>query len=235
MNPPAHTDTKGLIRKLVFRSLFGQMALLFLLFVPAGTFHFWQAWAFLGLNLVLMLTSCIYFYFHDRQLLARRMLTKEKFWTQKGIMLALKIVGTLGYGAAGLDQHMGWTATRFGVIPVWLNIVALAGVAGGYILFVFVLKANRYAASVIQTESEQTVISQGPYRYVRHPMYLASTIMTLAVPVALGSLLALPCFLSVILLLVLRLLHEEKTLKRDLPGYADYCQRTRYRLIPSVW
>jgi protein-S-isoprenylcysteine O-methyltransferase Ste14 len=97
------------------------------------------------------------------------------------------------------------------------------------------MKTNSFAASTIQVEAEQTVIHNGPYAFVRHPMYLGMTLMMLATPLALESYVALPVFALQVPILVYRLVHEEKTLCRDLPGYAEYCNRTRRRLVPGVW
>ena len=97
------------------------------------------------------------------------------------------------------------------------------------------MKANPFAASVIQVEARQTIADTGPYRLIRHPMYAGTIVLWFALPLALGSLVALPAFVLLIPLFILRLLNEEKILRRDLPGYAEFCQRTRYRLIPFVW
>ena len=106
---------------------------------------------------------------------------------------------------------------------------------GCWLLIIWVITVNRFAAGVIQIEAGQPVVSTGPYRRVRHPMYSVMSVMFLFIPLALGSYFALPAFVFLIPLLVLRLLNEEKVLGRELPGYAEYCQRTRYRLIPFVW
>jgi len=108
-------------------------------------------------------------------------------------------------------------------------------VLGFWLLIIWVISVNRFAASVIRVEFEQVVISTGPYRVVRHPMYAAVIVLFLFVPLVLGSYVAVAAFAFLIPLLVLRLLNEEKVLRRKLPGYAEYCLRTRFRLIPFVW
>jgi protein-S-isoprenylcysteine O-methyltransferase Ste14 len=108
-------------------------------------------------------------------------------------------------------------------------------VVAGYWLVFWTMKVNSFASSIIQVEAQQTVIDRGPYAWVRHPMYLGMALSALALPLALGSYIALPLFALLPLLLGYRLVHEERTLCRDLAGYAEYCQRARYRLLPWVW
>jgi len=120
-------------------------------------------------------------------------------------------------------------------VPWWLTAQALLLYAGSYFLLILVFNANRFAASIIQVEAGQTVADRGPYRYVRHPMYSVSLLIWLWLPLTLGSFLALLLIALVAPLLVFRLLNEEKILRRDLPGYIEYCQRTPCRLVPWVW
>lgn len=229
-NPP----TKNLLRRLIVQSSIGQLALLPLLFVP-GTLHYWQGWAFVAENAVISIIFCTYLYRLDRELLARRLLRKEKIGAQKIIMFLTRQIAVAFYVLCGLDNRLGWSRDYLAPVPWWLTMLALLGYAGCYFLFIQVLKANRFAASVIQIEAGQVVADTGPYRLVRHPFYSVSLLLWLCTPPALGSFIALPVNLLILPVVVWRLLNEEKILRRDLPGYADYCQRTRYRLIPSVW
>jgi protein-S-isoprenylcysteine O-methyltransferase Ste14 len=123
----------------------------------------------------------------------------------------------------------------FGQVPWWVSVAALAVIMGSDLWFVAVLKANSFATSVIQVETGQTLAAKGPYQMVRHPMYLGMIVRWLVTPLALGSLVAVPVFCALIPLFSWRLLNEENFLKRELPGYLDYCQRTPWRLIPFVW
>jgi protein-S-isoprenylcysteine O-methyltransferase Ste14 len=220
---------------LVRRSFFGLLLLAALVLSAAGTLKFWQGWAFLAVTFAAPLGFGLYFYRHDPLLLARRMLTREKVGTQKFIMLLWKLLSVPAYLLAGFDHRFGWSRQFLVPVPGWLTVLALLLLAAGYLLFYRVMKANRFAASIIQVESGQTITDTGPYRLVRHPMYAGFGILWLAAPVALGSFVALPVFALALPLLVLRLLNEEKFLRRELPGYAEYCQRTRWRLIPFVW
>lgn len=206
-----------------------------LLFISAGSLKFWQAWAFLALELTLGVGSGIYFFKLDPKLLERRLLTREKVGAQKIIVLFVRAVLVVALCLSGLDWRCGWSRAFLGPVPLWLTVVSLAAVLGCWLLMIWVISVNRFAASVIQIEAGQAVVSTGPYRMVRHPMYSVAIVMFLFIPLALGSYFALPAFAVLIPLLVLRLLNEEKVLGRELPGYAEYCLHTHFRLIPFVW
>lgn len=118
---------------------------------------------------------------------------------------------------------------------MWLRIVSLAMVLAGTLLTYWVMDVNRYAARTVQIEAGQRVVSTGPYRWVRHPMYSGIVVMMLFAPLALGSYIALPFFALTIPVMVVRLLNEEKMLREQLTGYVEYCGRTVYRLVPYVW
>ena len=135
----------------------------------------------------------------------------------------------------GLDYRFGWSRTSLGAVPLWLTLLAQALLLGGLFFVVWVMKVNSFASRTIQVEAGQRVISTGPYRMVRHPMYLGSVVLWLSTPLALGSYFAWPAFALLIPFYVFRLLNEEKVLRQELPGYPEYCLRTRYRLVPFVW
>ena len=226
--------TKNLLTRLIGLGVVGQIILAVCLFVP-GTIHFWQAWAFMAVTLVLTILFCAYYYRRDPEFLARRLLRKEKIRAQKWVMLIVKIVSVIFYALCGLDHRFGWSQTCIAPVPWWLTWLALLLYAGSYLLLIPVCNANRFAATIIQTEAGQTVADQGPYRRVRHPMYSVSLLVWLWIPLTLGSFVMLPAVALIAPILVLRLLNEEKMLRHELPGYAEYCQRTPWRLIPLVW
>jgi protein-S-isoprenylcysteine O-methyltransferase Ste14 len=228
-------DGASLKVKLVRRMLLTTLLLPALLFWPAGTLQYWQGWAFLVLSLGFPIGTTIYFYQRDPELLARRMLTRENVSAQKIIMRLLRVLYLYALIFAGLDYRSGWTRTHTGPVPWWLTLLALAFILAGNFWFIAVLKANRFASSIIQVETGQSIAATGPYRFVRHPMYSGVILTWLATPLALGSLVTLPLFTLVIPIIIWRLLDEEKLLRRELPGYAEYCQRTPCRLIPHVW
>jgi protein-S-isoprenylcysteine O-methyltransferase Ste14 len=206
-----------------------------LLFVPAWSLRFWQAWVFLLSTTGFSVFFLLHLLRHDPQLLARRMQTKERDPRQKWLLRVFSFVLYSGFVLGGFDFRLGWSRAWLGPVPLAVEIAGQAGVVAGYWLVFWVMKTNSFAASVIQVEAGQTVIETGPYAVVRHPMYTGMAVIMLATPLALGSYLALPAFASIVPTLMYRLIHEEKTLCRDLRGYAEYCDRTRFRLIPRVW
>ena len=220
------------------------------LFLPAGTLHFWEAWVYLGIFFLGSVISGVYFYSNDRALVERRLRLGEKDRQQR-MIVALAMLATLaGLVIPALDHRFGWSSGGEssggsgggahgldGVLklPVWLIILGQALVVVGYLIALWVLKTNTYAASTIQVEAGQKVISTGPYRIVRHPMYTGGALLFVFTPLALGSYWVLPEFLLIIPLVTWRLLEEEKVLCAQLPGYSEYRRQTRFRLIPGVW
>lgn len=198
------------------------------LFLPAGSFRYWEAWILWSGFSVLTIFITIYFLMKSPELLARRMKYKENETTRKPP--AILNLCFLCYIIPGLDFRFHWSA-----VPVWIIIASNIAVFLGYLFIIFVFKENRYASTVIQVEKEQQVITTGPYAIVRHPMYLGLIIMMLFTPLALGSYWAILPALLCVPLNVLRIFSEEEMLLRDLPGYPDYCSKTRYRLIPLIW
>lgn len=225
----------NLVWKLAWQFIFGLIAYGLLFFLSAGTLRYWEAWAYLAVMFIPGLYFCIYFYRRDPELIRRRLQKKEKVKAQKWIMKAAYTMFFLGYLVPGLDHRFGWTTGWIGPMPLWAEILSLCVVLAAYLMVVWVMDVNRYASRTIQVEEGQTVISTGPYGWVRHPFYSCSLIMLLFSPLALGSLVALPLFALVIPVYVLRLLNEEKLLRQELRGYPEYCDRTRYRLVPYIW
>ena len=146
-----------------------------------------------------------------------------------------RLLGASSLVLAGYDHRFQWSRTVLKPVPFWLELLSLLFIAGGHILFFQVVKTNSFAASVIQVEASQPVITSGPYGLVRHPMYLGFALMTVFTPLALGSFIALPVSTFILPMIAWRLLNEEKMLRGALPGYVEYCRQTRCRLIPYVW
>jgi len=200
------------------------------LFVPAGTLDYWQGWAYMGVLLVPAAFVIAHFYKNDPAFLERRFQTKEKEAKQDLIVKTGTLIFIIAFLIPGLDHRFGWSD-----VPAEVSLAADAFVFLGYSFVVWVFMENSYAGRTIKVEKGQKVISTGPYSIVRHPMYLGSLILYLATPFALGSFVAVPLFLLVMPVFIFRILNEEELLRRELPGYKEYCGKTRYRLVPFVW
>jgi protein-S-isoprenylcysteine O-methyltransferase Ste14 len=206
-----------------------------LLFSSAGTLRFWQAWLFVGLQAGLWVFFFVDFLRNNPQLVERRLQSKENQPEQRWFQRLWTAITIPGFLLIGWDFRFGWTRHWLGAVPVVVVLVAQAAVVAGYWLVFWVMKTNTFAASTIRMETGQRVIEGGPYALTRHPMYTGMLVTMLAVPVALGSYVTVPIFALLVPTLIFRLIHEERTLRRELPGYAEYCERTRYRLVPRVW
>jgi protein-S-isoprenylcysteine O-methyltransferase Ste14 len=221
--------------KLAIRFSIGVLAGAAILFVPAGTLRFWRGWALLGTYFVPTSVAFIYFLRRDPQVVERRLERKETVGIQKLLIRWGTPAFLLAFLLPGFDYRWGWSRHLFGLVPSWLSLVSLAMVFAAFFLVFWVTQVNRFAARIIRVEEGQTVISDGPYRWVRHPMYFGSVVLWMFTPLALRSYVALPVFALLIPFYVIRLLNEEKVLRQELPGYPEYCLRTRYHLVPFVW
>jgi protein-S-isoprenylcysteine O-methyltransferase Ste14 len=201
-----------------------------LLFVPAWTMDFWQAWVYIfifGTSVVLIFA---YLYKNDPKLLERRLDRTEKEKSQKRIQFYIYMAYISVFILPSLDHRFLWSDVPLSVVMAGDVLVAL-----GYLIIFFVLKENAFAAATIEVTPDQTVVSTGPYAVIRHPMYAGAIIMLLGTPLALGSWWGLLIFIPITFVIAWRLLDEEKFLLQGLSGYKEYCQKTRYRLAPFIW
>jgi len=217
----------------VLANLITLAILLACMFIPAGTPDYWQAWVFAAVFEVCAQALGIYFIIHDRKLVERRMNIGPMAEQRPGqkLISALFMLGFVGFVVLpAFDHRFGWSP----VAPV-VSVIANTMIVLSFLLFFAAMKSNSYAASTIQVEKGQPVVSTGPYAYVRHPMYSGALLLVAAMPLALDSwwsvLLVVPFFP----VLVWRILDEEFFLRESLPGYDEYMQRVRYRLVPRVW
>lgn len=221
---------RSLAARLILRTVISLVIVAAFLFLPAGSLRYWQGWAFMAVWFLPMIIASPYFLKNDPQLVERRLQTKEKSKEQKTIIRLAQPIVFVNLLVPGLDYRFGWS-----YVPLWITIVSEALVLTGYTITFWVMKENSFASRTVQVMEGQRVITTGPYRLVRHPMYFGAVLMLLFTPMALGSWWALPGFVLVGVLIVLRLLNEESVLSKELPGYSEYCLQTRYRLIPLVW
>lgn len=223
-------EMKSLIKKIIIRSFFLPLVLGLLVLLPAGTFNYWQAYVYFAVLMIPMFLVLFYFLKNDPQFLERRTRVKEKEKQQRIIQIVFSFMFFFGFIISGIDKRYGWSQVSAYVV-IFTDIIILVG----YLIVFFVFKQNSYASRIIEVEKNQKVISNGLYRIVRHPMYIGVLMMFIPTPVALGSYWGLIPMATILFALVLRILNEEDVLCKDLPGYKEYCQKTRYRLIPYIW
>lgn len=201
-----------------------------LIFIPAGTMEYWQGWLFMAVLFIPMFFVLIYLTVKDPDLLRKRLNAKEKEKPQK-VYVVLSIIVTIAiFVIPGLDHRYHWS--RVPDILVWLSAAMMLT---GYILFIVVMRQNSYASRVIEIQHGQRLIDTGLYSMVRHPMYMAATILFGFVPLVLGSFFGLIPMVFLPLLLIIRIRNEEKVLREGLPGYKEYMQKVRFRMIPHIW
>ena len=210
--------------------LIGLLLVALLIFLPAGTLAYPGGLLFLCLLFIPMLLMGIVMLARARDLLRKRLNAKEKQAAQKGVQSLAGLVFMAGFVLAGLDFRFGWSD-----MPLPAVIAASVIFLIGYGLYAEVMRENAYLSRTVKVEEGQTVISTGLYGIVRHPMYLASVLMFLSIPLVMGSWYALIPFAFYPLLMVVRILDEEKLLTAELSGYEEYKRKVKYRMIPFIW
>ena len=201
-----------------------------LIFLPAGTLAFWQGWLLVGLLFGPMLIAGFVMLFKSPELLEKRLDVKEKQAAQKGVLALSGVMFIAGFVVAGLDRRFGWSQ-----VPGWVVAAASALFLLAYALYAEVLRENAYLSRTIRVQEGQTVVDTGLYGIVRHPMYMATVLLFLMMPLILGSWYALIIFCFYPVIIVIRLKDEEALLTRELPGYEAYKQKVPHRLIPFIW
>lgn len=208
----------------------GMVLLAVLVFLPAGTFRFWNGWLLMAVLFLPMLVLGIYLLLKRPALLEQRLKSKE---TQREQNLVVKLSGLMflvGFVLAGLDFRFGWTD-----LPDWVSYIAAILFLLSYLLYAEVLRENPWLSRTVEVQEKQTVVSTGLYGIVRHPMYTATLLLFLSMPLILGSLLSFLVFLAYPVIIAKRIRNEEALLMADLPGYAAYRRKVRWRLIPFIW
>lgn len=220
--------------KLFFRAITafaaGLLIVGLLLFLPAGTFSFMNAWLLIGILFVPMFIAGIVMMIVNPDLLAKRLNAKEEQGEQKKVIALSGLMFIAAFIVAGLNFRFGWI-----ILPVWASYVGAGIFILAYILYAEVLRENVYLSRTIEVQEGQKVIDKGLYGIVRHPMYMATVILFLSMPLVLGSVISFVIMLFYIPLIILRIRNEEIVLKEGLEGYNEYMKKVRFRLIPFIW
>ena len=201
-----------------------------LIFLPAGTVEYTYGWLLIALLFVPMLIAGFVMMAKSPEFLKKRLDAKEKQGKQKGVVAVSGLMFIAGFVVAGLDFRFCWSQ-----MPVWIVIAASVLFLVAYALYAEVMRENAYLSRTIQVEEGQKVVDTGMYGIVRHPMYAVTILLFLMIPLVLGSWYALIAFAFYPAVIVVRLKDEEELLTRELPGYAEYKQKVKYRIIPFIW
>ena len=214
----------------IVKLLCGLLLVGLLIFLPAGSLAFANGWLFIGLLFVPMLILGVVLFIKAPQLLKKRLNAKEKEATQKGVVGLSALVFVGGFIVSGLDFRFGWSN-----MPTSIVIIASVIFLLSYVMYAWVMKENAYLSRTIEVQENQKVVDTGLYSIVRHPMYAATILLFLAIPVVLGSWWGLVIFLLYPPIIAVRIINEEKVLTQQLSGYSEYKEKVKYRLIPFVW
>ena len=222
-----------LYRQALVQGVLGLVFFAALVFLSAGTWHYWQGWAFLAVFAASTTAFTIYLATYDKPLLARRM--KAGPWHEQErsqrIIVSLVLVAFFAFIVLPILDY------RYGLsrVPAWVSVAGNAIIVLSFLAIFWVIRTNSWAASNVRVEAGQKVVDTGPYAYVRHPMYAGAIWLFVGMPLALGSWWTVGLVIPFVPVLLWRLLDEERLLARDLPGYTEYMRRVRYRLVPRVW
>ena len=222
-------DIKLLFQAIV-KFLIGFIIVGLLIFIPAGSFNYYNGWMFMILLFVPMFIAGIILLFKNPELLKMRLNTKEKENEQKEVLIYSGLMFIMGFILAGLNYRYKWIE-----IPRIVIIIAIIIFLTSYILYAIVLNENTYLSRTIEVKENQKVIDTGLYGVVRHPMYAITIVLFLSMPIILNSFISFVIFLMYPFIMVKRINNEEKVLEKELRGYKEYKQKVKYRLIPFIW
>ncbi|MBR2225874.1 MAG: isoprenylcysteine carboxylmethyltransferase family protein [Bacteroidales bacterium] len=222
-------DTK-LFTQALTKFFLGVVIIGLLLFLPAGSFRYWQGWLLMGILFVPMFIAGFVLMAKNPELLRKRLNAKEEEKEQKTVVGLSALLFIAAFVVAGLNWRFQWC-----VLPDWAVWIAAALFLACYLLYAEVLRENTYLSRTIEVQENQKVIDTGLYGIVRHPMYMATTLLFLMIPLVLASPLSFLILLLYLPLIAKRIRNEESVLEKGLEGYKDYKQRVKYRIIPFIW
>ena len=221
---------KNLLIQSLSKFLLGVILLGGLLFVPAGSFRFWQGWLLMGLLFIPMFIAGVVMMLRDPALLEKRLSAKEQQGEQREVIWKSGLMFITAFVLAGLNFRFGWLE-----LPKWVVCAASVLFLLAYLMWGEVLRENAFLSRTVELQEGQKVVSTGLYGVVRHPMYMTTLILFLSMPLVLGSVISFVIMLFYIPIIVKRIKNEEKVLEDELDGYSEYKKKIRYRLIPFVW
>ena len=222
-------DSK-LFVKAITKFLSGLILVGLLLFLPAGTFAYSQGWLLMGILFVPMFIAGLIMMKKSPELLRKRLNVKEEQAEQKAVIALSGLMFLASFIVAGLNFRFGWIR-----LPLWVSYAAALLFLAGYVLYAEVLRENVWLSRTVEVQENQKVIDTGLYGIVRHPMYMSTLILFLAMPLVLGSVISFVIMLLYIPIIAKRIRNEEQVLENGLEGYAEYRKRVRYKVIPFVW
>ncbi len=221
---------KTLLLHSLTKFLLGIIILGLLIFLPAGSFHYWQGWLLMGILFVPMLVAGLVMMAKNPELLRKRLNAKEQEKEQKTVVALSGVLFIVAFVVAGLNWRFQWW-----MLPDWVVWVAAVLFLVCYLLYAEVLRENTYLSRTIEVQEHQKVIDTGLYGIVRHPMYMATTILFLMMPLVLASPISFLIMLLYIPLITKRIRNEEAVLEQGLEGYNEYKQRVKYKVLPFIW
>ena len=221
---------KGLLTQALAKFLLGAILLGILVFVPAGSLHYWQGWLLMGILFVPMFVAGLVMMAKNPELLRKRLNAKEQETEQKTVVKLSGLLFIAAFVLAGLNWRLGWC-----LLPDWAVWAAAGVFLASYLLYAEVLRENTYLSRTIKVQENQKVIDTGLYGIVRHPMYMATTVLFLAMPLVLASPISFIIMLGYIPVIAKRIKNEEKVLEEGLEGYAEYKKKVKYRILPFIW
>lgn len=214
----------------ISKFLLGVIVFGLLIFLPAGSIHYWQGWLLMGILFVPMFVAGLLLMAKNPELLRKRLNAKEEEKEQKSVVALSGVMFIAAFVVAGLNWRFQWI-----VLPEWAVWLAAALFLFGYVLYAEVLRENTYLSRTVEVQEDQKVIDTGLYGIVRHPMYTATIILFLSMPLVLASPISFLIMLLYIPLIAKRIRNEETVLEQGLEGYSEYKQRVKYKVIPFIW
>ncbi len=221
---------RELFRQAMVKVLGGILLVGLLLFLPAGSLHYRQAWLLMGVLFVPMLAAGFVMLFKSPELLRKRLSAKEEQGEQRTVVALSGLLFIAAFVLAGLNWRFGWL-----ILPDAVSWAAALVFLLGYVLYAEVLRENVWLSRTVEVQEGQKIIDTGLYGLVRHPMYMSTLLLFLSMPLILGSLYSFLLMLLYVPIIAKRIRNEEQVLEQGLAGYADYKRRVRYRIIPCVW